>query len=503
MCLKATQTYIMIVWVLVLGIAAGGYLMLRVYWRRAAQHCSKLPSLPRLPLLGNLHLLSGDGRVLFWLLVKSSKMSEESSQPFVFWIGPCPIIMTIDPDDVRAITSNFIEKTFFYSFGRIWLGDGLVTAPAPVWKHSIKKLGGTFTTSIVEGYQDVFNAQADKLVGRLKACVDKEPFDVMHDLAYTTLEAICQTALGVDRISESIVTEEYYNAFNRCLELFINRGLNIFFYPDFIYQFTPAYKELVKCVTVIHNVSGTIVKKRRQEREEINYGILKENGRRFKAFLDILMELHESDPTFTEQQIRAEVDTIIVGGQETVATTLFYTLLMLGCKKDVQEKLYAEMKEIYGEGKPAVRKEDLPRMQYCEAVLLETLRLFPPIPVVMRYADKDLQLKSCRVVSKTACAINAWGAGRSQRAWGPDAAEFKPERWLTGELPPGYPGSFLAFSSGRRACIGKKYAMAIMKTLLTYCVREFEFVSEAEHMEMKVDIALRAISGHLIQVRAR
>lgn len=54
------------------------------------------------------------------------------------------------------------------------------------------------------------------------------------------------------------------------------------------------------------------------------------------------MDLQEIDSTLTEEQIKSEVDTIIVGGQETVATTLFFALLMIGCNEHVQNKLYAE-----------------------------------------------------------------------------------------------------------------------------------------------------------------
>lgn len=62
--------------------------------------------------------------------------------------------------------------------------------------------------------------------------------------------------------------------------------------------------------------------------------------------------------------------------------------------------------------------------------------------------------ESCTVPIGTGCAINAWGAGRSRRAWGADARVFRPERWLHGE-PPGAAAAFLAFSYGRRSCIGK------------------------------------------------
>lgn len=56
----------------------------------------------------------------------------------------------------------------------------------------MKKLAGVFTTPVVEGYQNIFNAQAQTLVDELKTKDGAKPFDIMHYLAYTTLEAICR-----------------------------------------------------------------------------------------------------------------------------------------------------------------------------------------------------------------------------------------------------------------------------------------------------------------------
>ncbi|KAJ8712062.1 hypothetical protein PYW07_004904 [Mythimna separata] len=485
-------------------------LLLYLLERRERGKFRGLPTYPLLPFIGNIHQVVGDGRHLFQLLDRVGEICENSMLPFVVWLGPCSILVIQDPEDVKMITNAFIEKPYFYGFGKIWLGDGLVTAPGYVWKHNIKKLAGTFTSSVVDGYLGVFNAQTHRLVESLKTEVGKEPFDIIHKyLAYTTLETICQTALGVSKISESIVTTEYYEAFNRCLELIMSRALNVLLHPDAIYRLTAAYREMARCVAVLHHVSDTVMKKRQLERKNTKKTEIGENnsrdskgGPKFKAFLDILMELSETDPSLTERQIKSEVDTIIVGGQETVASTMFYTLLMIGCKPRIQERLYAEMRSIFGGSRREVGKEDLARMQYCEAVINETLRLYPPVPGILRYADRDLPLKSFTVPKGTACGINSWGAGRSVRVWGPDAKLYRPERWLD-DQPPGTPAAFLAFSYGRRACIGKKYAMAILKTMLAHCVRELEFVSEAENLQLKVDIALRPVSGHLIQVRLR
>lgn len=67
-----------------------------------------------------------------------------------------------------------------------------------------------------------------------------------------------ETAFGFPRISESIVTAEYYRAFNNCIELIMKRGINLLLHLDYIYQFTTGSKEFQKNVAVIHGVSDTV-----------------------------------------------------------------------------------------------------------------------------------------------------------------------------------------------------------------------------------------------------
>ncbi|XP_028040784.1 cytochrome P450 4V2-like isoform X2 [Bombyx mandarina] len=482
-----------------------------VWWwcsapRRTRKLLAALPSFPQLPLLGNIHQIPRNSINLFQFLEKIAVTCDTTEMPFVFWLGPRPILFISDPEDVKGVNNAFIEKPHYYSFAKVWLGNGLVVAPPEIWKNSIKKLSGTFTPSIVEGYQEVFAGRAADLVQRLKARTTEEPFDIMHDLAYTTLEAICQTAFGFPKISESIVTKEYYDAFHRCLELLIRRGLNPLLHLDFMYRLTPASKELQKCVGILHNVSNTVITKLIQEREcakQDNRNEIVPNRRRFKSFLDLMLEMQVSTPELSVEQIRSEVDTVLFGGHETVATTLFYALLMIGRDKNLQDKLYNEVRDVVGDGGRPVTGADLPHLRYCEATVLETLRLFPPFPAVLRMADKDLQLSSgkCVVPRGTVCAVSAMVMGRARRLWGPDAAEYRPERWLA--PPHAQPAAFLAFSYGRRACIGKNYAMAILKTVLASCVRELEFTAEQAELQLKLDVVLRPASGHLLQVKTR
>ncbi|KAL4703661.1 hypothetical protein ACJJTC_016205 [Scirpophaga incertulas] len=297
----------------------------------------------------SVHMWLWSKGLLLSRLTDIANISEEKNLPFVMWFGPSPVLIFVDIDDVKAVTNAFVDKPYYYSFGKIWLGEGLVTASVPIWKHNIKILSGTFTSSVVAGYQSVYNAQAQRLVSTLRARAGAEPFDALHILALVTLETICQTALGECGVSERIVSKEYYNAFDRAVTLLMARGLNLLLHPDAVYRLTPGHREITNCVGLMHSIADTIIAKRRKEWDEKKKQGLKdakESGNfdqtRFKSFLEILFEISERDPSMTPQQVRAEVDTILVAGQETVATALFYALLMIGCHSDVQHRLYSE-----------------------------------------------------------------------------------------------------------------------------------------------------------------
>ncbi|CAK1586636.1 unnamed protein product [Parnassius mnemosyne] len=498
-------------WLVLLGaILTLLHVYMRLLTRRTRSMVSHLPTYKCLPFIGNMYKFFGDGQNAFNFLENLTTIMEERRQPFVIWIGQCCFIILSDPEDARMVANNFLEKPYFYNFARLWLKDGLVTAPGSIWKHNVKKFAVAFSGSMVDDFLPIFNEQSRKLQRKLEVEVNCEPFDLFEKyLAYTTLETICQTALGEHDVTETIVTKEYYAAFNGILELIFSRALNIFLHPEFVYRLTPGYKEFKRCVSVVQNVSDAILRKRRKEMEEaktakISDSTNKENGEvKFKTFLDIILQMNDTDHTLTEEHIKAEIDTIILAGQETIATAINYIFLMLGCKPDVQQKLYKEIKEIFGESKRPVLKEDLSRLRYCEAIIYETLRLFPPVPGVLRQADRDIKLKSCTVPKGATCCISFWGSGHSKHIWGSDALQYKPERWLDPNVASMGATSLLTFSTGKRACIGKRYAVTLMKTVLVHSVREYEFVSEADKMELKIDIALRPISGHLLQVKSR
>ncbi|CAH2043074.1 unnamed protein product, partial [Iphiclides podalirius] len=389
------------------------------------------------------------------------------------------------------------------------IGYSLIAAPGTIWKNNIKKLGSAFRPSTVDAFQVIFNDQSRKLIISLETEVDSGPFEMQHKyLTNVILRAVSQTALGV-AVDNVIIDEKFTRAFIRALELVVDRTTNIFLHSEAVYRLTPAYREFEMCARIVCGITEKVLRQRvcdAERKGNVDRRIDRSQGSEkgsMKSFLDILLEMRETDPTLTEEQIKHEVTTILLAGQETAASTVNFIFLLLGCRPDVQRKLYEEIRHVFGDTRRPVSKEDLGRLVYCEAVIHETLRLYPPVPGVLRYVDHDVELNSCTIPKGTTCIFNIWGSGRSKHIWGPDALLYKPERWLDPSTASKHVNALLNFSVGKRICIGRRFAMNFIKTILVHCLTEYEFLSEADKMTLQMDILLRPKSGNLLQIRRR
>nr|CAB3514236.1 unnamed protein product [Spodoptera littoralis] len=166
---------------------------------------------------------------------------------------------------------------------------------------------------------------------------------------------------------------------------------------------------------------------------------------------------------------------IMVAGNDTSAVGTSFISLILSRHPEVQEKVYEELQEVFGDSDRLATFEDLLRLKYLDAVIRETLRLYPPVPIIVRKVENHVQLPSgITLVPGTGVLVNIWALHRNPRYWGDDAEHFRPERFL--DTPLQHPAAFMAFSNGPRNCAGYQYAMLSMKTVLSTVLRRFKFL---------------------------
>jgi cytochrome P450 family 313 len=135
--------------------------------------------------------------------------------------------------------------------------------------------------------------------------------------------------------------------------------------------------------------------------------------------------------------------------QDTTALSISSALLFIAMHKNVQDKLVAELKSVFGVN-PNVSLADLKalsNLNYLEMVINETLRLLPVVPFVFRFAEKEIQLQNYKIPAGANILIPIFRIQRNKAYWGEDANEFRPERFEREDFKNIHPYAYVPFTS--------------------------------------------------------
>ncbi|EIW83459.1 cytochrome P450 [Coniophora puteana RWD-64-598 SS2] len=219
-----------------------------------------------------------------------------------------------------------------------------------------------------------------------------------------------------------------------------------------------------------------------------------------KSLLEVLATLEEAGAKsrMHKEEIISQMKLMLIAGYETTSAALTWALIELAQNEVVQNKLRQEIFQIATD---EITWEDLAsRLPYLDGVVSETLRLHPSLPDGIRVAKKDdiIPLRKpvttasgkltdrIAITKGTTVFIPIKAVNQSRDVWGPDARQFKPERWITDH---GSDDSrhrrIFTFIDGPKTCLGKGLAVAEMKVVLSVLVRHFAFeMSDEREVEM-------------------
>jgi len=174
-------------------------------------------------------------------------------------------------------------------------------------------------------------------------------------------------------------------------------------------------------------------------------------------------------------ELRDEIKTFLLAGHETTATWCYWAFFALCKFPDIQEKVFNDIYDHSPEGKASdISMRSIEDMHYFNAFMKEVLRLYPPVGMIVRYNEKEENLKGVTVPASTRLIIPIHLLHRHPKYW-KDPEEFKPERWLGEEHPSSHKHAFMPFSNGPRNCIGYYFAEMEAKLLMAPLIRHFSF----------------------------
>ena len=361
----------------------------------------------------------------------------------------------MDPVNVEAIlTTNFHD----YGFGvrrQVFaplLGDGIFTQEGAAWKRSRELLRGQFARAQYQSL-DGFREHVDNLIARLpkQGEVDLQPlfFNLTLDTTTALLLGRSSYPLKIDEEGKTDASD-FAKSFDAA-----QKGLAIRFrLAPLHFLYNPAHFR--RSCSTVHCFVDSYIR---------DHGAQKEA--KGSAMPDSFVDQLEKE-TADHIALRDQLLNILLAGRDTTACCLSWTVRLIVRHPRVMQRLRAEMLSVLGK-EPDIHpsRDQLRKMSFLSQIIKESLRLYPPVPMNNRTALKTTMLPkgggpdgSSPVLVRRGELVSFGQSviARRKNIWGPDADDFRPERW-EGHVtvnPFGY--AYYPFHGGPRTCLGQDFA---------------------------------------------
>ncbi|MFL6375236.1 MAG: cytochrome P450 [Pyrinomonadaceae bacterium] len=356
-------------------------------------------------------------------------------------MGNQPLYFANHPDlvrDVLVVNADKFIKGRALQRTKSLLGNGLLTNEGASHLRQRRMIQPAFhRTRIVEYSRSMVEA-----AGRMAdTWQDGEVRDIDRDMMRLTLQIVAKTLFGADVTDEA---DRVGHAMTTLVEMF-----NYLLLP---------FSEFLEKLPLPHSIR---LKRARRTLDEIVYGFIDERRRTGEDRGDLLSMLlnardEEDGSAMTDEEVRDEVLTLFLAGHETTANALTWTWMLLSQNPEAETKLHREFESVLGGRLPAM--DDIPQLTFTEAVIAESMRLYPPAWAIGRKAIAEHELGGYPIAANAVVLVSPFVMHRDARFWD-EPLEFRPERWLSLSVKEaGQRNIYFPFGGGVRRCIGEAFA---------------------------------------------
>ncbi|KAF9106338.1 hypothetical protein BGX29_009755 [Mortierella sp. GBA35] len=453
----------------------GTYLVyLTLKYRRTAYGVRTRTDIPGpmgLPFLGNTYqmVVLPRGQIL----QRQTANHEKFGPVYAMTIpGIGRIINILDPDMIdHVLRVNFwaYEKgPFLRTQLKPLVGGGIFGADGHAWKWQRKLASHIFNVKSFRSYTStVFCKEADLVIDYLNKKADKGEVLDLQDVFYKyTLDSFGEIAFGesfgcLDRPGEEVPFAAAFDRLNHTLsERFIS--------PLFkIISWYKGHADTIESDSkIVSDFTYEVIRKRREGGHDKDH----------KDLMQLFMDAQdENGEPLTDEMLKDTMNNFILAGRDTTAQALswmFYLMHRDTADKSIVERLREETEQVLQGGLPSY--ESTKQQKWAEACFYEALRLYPSVPKnIKTCVEDDVLPGGTRIYKGERIGWSSYAMGRSKSIWGPDAKEYKPNRWLSGEKPS--QSKFVSFHLGPRTCLGQAFATIEAITLMSMLVERFDF----------------------------
>ncbi len=392
------------------------------------------------------------------------------------------VFIANSPDLVRYI---FVEKKDNYERKspqmrralEPLLGDGLFISDGDTWASRRKIQTPLFDSSHIMMFSKVMISTIQEMAEEWGQVPEGEEINVHTEMGKLTAEIIARTLFGEKLGSEnSAAVVDAFAAYQSVVkQMALSNFLGL---PDWWPNVNAKVGKARKAAKTIHKAVDAIIAKA-------------EEGGHDGTLVAELLKANQTESgidTMTKKQIRNELIVLFMAGHETTANVLAWTWYLISQAPEVEKKLHAELDEVLQGRTPEFA--DVDKLKYTRAILDETMRLYPPVPILSREALEEDTIRGKKVPPGSIMLIVPWLIQRHKKYWDkPD--HFIPERFMP-DAPKPIKFTYIPFSAGPRVCLGKNFG--IIESVLSIAILAQKFrlsLDDNQKVEHECRLTLR------------
>ncbi|KAM0066716.1 putative cytochrome P450 [Helianthus debilis subsp. tardiflorus] len=459
---------------LIIPSAALLFLLFLLPFRRVFSKTRPLPpGPPGLPIIGNLHQLdTSDLSDYLW------RLSKRYGPLMSLRLGHVQTLVVSSADMAKEIlkTNDLVFCTRPILTGQQKLSydnKDIALSPYNEYWRQMRKICtlNLFSMKQVNLFRTVREQEVFDMIDRIRTrSFTKQAVNLSEDVMILNSNIICRVAFG-----KRPSAYNYRKKGTRFGELTLECQLMFayFFYRDYF----PLMGWLDKLNGSIARLEKTFKGMDEFFQEVIDEHLNQNQPNKMQDdMVDILLKLkqdYSNDLTF--DHVKGVLMNILLGGTDTSSSTVVWAMAMLMKNPDSLKKLQQEVRNAVGT-KGKVEEDDLYKLDYLKAVIKETLRLYPVLPLLLPRESRDrCVLEGYEIPKKTMVYVNAWAVGRDPKFW-ERPEEFKPERFMGSNVQyKGVDFEWIPFGSGRRGCPGMLLGATAVEMALSNLVYSFNW----------------------------
>ncbi|GAV80682.1 p450 domain-containing protein [Cephalotus follicularis] len=445
------------------------------------------PNLPpspfALPIIGHLHLLGP-------LIHHSFHQLSSQYGPLIHLrLGSVPCVVASTPELAKQLlkTNELKFTARKHSIAIDYLtynNSSFAFAPyGPYWKF-VKKMcmGELLGNRTLNNFVPIRTEEYHMFLGLLaKKSETNEAVNMTEELIKMVNNIISRMMLGLRFSGTEGQTAEARTVIREVTQIFGEFNVS-----DFVWFCKNLdLQGFGKRMREIHRRYDALLEKIIKDKEETRNNNEKENScDNVKDFLDMFLDAAEdkdSEIKLTRSHIKAMILDFFTAATDTTAITLEWALAELINHPNVFNKAREEIENVIGNSR-LVNESDCPNLPYIQAIIKETFRLHPPIPMIARKSTEKCNIDKYVIPSQTLLFVNMWAIGRDPEIW-KNPLDFMPERFLSFDHGDplglvdvkGQHFQLLPFGTGRRGCPGISLALQELPAVLASLIQCFDW----------------------------